>query len=142
MTISLRYSPSGISLVDVRGAVVKTLPRETAASVVEAELQLALSQAPGGGPPDWAAFKVRALESDPLKTILVAAEPVDPQAKAWLSVGLLRAEEGDCGDFALSWRRVVSAANVPAEVVAGFVDVARVCRLPVEFLAALQPPPV
>jgi len=92
-------------------------------------------------PPDWPRFKRVALGSDILNQILVAAYQSVPVAAGALASALLRAESGDCADFAAAWSAITRAVPVSSDVTAGFAGVARACSLPTEFVAALQPSP-
>jgi hypothetical protein len=92
-------------------------------------------------PPDWARFKRVALGSDTLNAILATAYQSVPVAAGALASALLRAESGDCADFAAAWSAITRAVPVSSEVAAGFAGVARACSLPSEFVAALQPSP-
>jgi hypothetical protein len=89
--------------------------------------------------PDWAKFKVTALSSDSLNTILADAFQIAPVAAASLAPALLQAEYAGPTDFAAAWSAICSAVPVPPEVIGGFQAVATQCNLPTEFIAALSP---
>jgi hypothetical protein len=88
--------------------------------------------------PDWTRFKAIAMGSDSLKEIMLVAYQENPQSAGFVATGLKEAERGELADFATAWAMVVGAANVPPEVIAGFVAVATACHLPAEFVAALE----
>jgi hypothetical protein len=89
--------------------------------------------------PDWATFKNTALSSSALNSILAAAYDVVPVAAGALATALLAAEQGRISDFAASWSTICAAVTVDPQVIAGFVDVANDCNLPVDFVTALAP---
>ena len=89
--------------------------------------------------PDWATFKSTALNSTTLNAIVAEAFQAAPVAAASLAPALLRAEGNGSSDFAAAWSAICAAVPVPAEVIAGFQQVATGCHLPEEFLAALGP---
>jgi hypothetical protein len=91
--------------------------------------------------PDWARFKAVAMGSDTLNAILATAYQTVPVAAGALAPALMRCEAGGVADFATAWSMCCTAANVPSEVIAGFVGVATACHLPEEFVAALGPLP-
>ena len=88
--------------------------------------------------PDWATFKSTALNSTTLNAIVAEAFQAAPVAAASLAPALLRAEGNGSSDFAAAWSAICAAVPVPAEVIAGFQQVATGCHLPEEFLAALS----
>lgn len=90
--------------------------------------------------PDWATFKTTALNSATLNAIVADAFQSAPVAAAALAPALLRAEGNGAGDFAAAWSAICAAVPVPAEVIAGFQQVATACHLPEEFVGALAPP--
>jgi hypothetical protein len=89
--------------------------------------------------PDWATFKVTALSSDSLNTILADAFQIAPVAAASLAPALLRAEYAGPTDFAAAWSVICAAVPVAPDVISGFQQVAMDCHLPDEFIAALSP---
>ena len=88
--------------------------------------------------PDWATFKSTALNSATLNAIVADAFKSAPVAAASLAPALLRAEGNGSSDFAAAWSAICAAVPVPAEVIAGFQQVATGCNLPDEFVAALS----
>jgi hypothetical protein len=90
--------------------------------------------------PDWATFKTTALNSGTLNAIVADAFQSAPVAAASLAPALLRAEGNGSGDFAAAWSAICAAVPVPAEVIAGFQQVATACNLPEEFVVALAGP--
>jgi hypothetical protein len=88
--------------------------------------------------PNWEQFKRIAMKSQALANILLIAQSQNPQTAGWLHVGLARAESGNLHDFIMAWSAVVQSAQVPSEVVAGFVGIATACHLPSDFVSALQ----
>ena len=90
--------------------------------------------------PDWAPFKATALNSTVLNLIVADAFQSAPVAAASLAPALLRVESNGAGDFAAAWSAICAAVPVPAEVIAGFQQVATACNLPEEFVGALAGP--
>ena len=90
--------------------------------------------------PDWATFKVTALNSGTLNAIQADAFASAPVAAASLAPALLLADSNGSGDFAAVWSAICAAVPVPAEVIAGFQQVATACNLPEEFVVALAGP--
>jgi hypothetical protein len=89
--------------------------------------------------PDWTQFKATALGSVSLNSIMADAYQSVPVAAGALAAALLRAEQGEHQDFAITWAAIGQAVTVPPEAAAGFVGVATACNLPADFVAALQP---
>jgi hypothetical protein len=121
------------------GALVVTLQASADQGLSDVFNAWLASQSQPSGP-NWEQFKLNAIDSDTLTTILLAVQSIKPQLPGWLYVGLSKAEAGSVQDFALAWRAIIQSGSVPAEAVAGFVQVAQACNLPAEFVAALQPP--
>ena len=89
--------------------------------------------------PDWATFKSTALNDTTLNAIVAGAIPAAPLAALSLAPALLRAESQGPADFAAAWSAICAAVAVPAEVIAGFQQVATAYNLPEEFVGALYP---
>ena len=89
--------------------------------------------------PDWDAFKRVALSSSTLNQILAQAYQTCPVAAGALAPALLKAEGNGAGDFAAVWGSIVADCGVPSELIEEFVQAAENCRLPSEFVAALNP---
>ena len=126
----------------------------TAATVLEVRWDIVLIEYEEGGQgwwpincltiidnTDWPTFKAVALSHPALNQAIAAAIPTAPAAALALPAALLRAEQGDPGDFRGCWRAVVVAAPVAPETVAELVARAEQCNLPAEFVAALSPTP-
>ena len=126
-------------VINDTGSIVAILPANSTNEEVDSAAQTWLASQPQSPKPNWEQFKLTALNDETLTAILLAVQSIRPQCNL-LYVGLSKAESGDFEDFKLAWGAIVQSANVPAEVIAGFVQVAQSCHLPAEFVAALQPP--
>ena len=91
--------------------------------------------------PDWPAFKSMALRSAALNQVLAQAYQLCPVAAGALAPALLKAEGNGSGDFAAAWGAIIADCGIPSELIEEFVQAAENCRLPNEFVAALNPAP-
>ena len=134
----IQYTDNTILIIDEFSNVVAELPGNATSSEVASVFNIWLASLPQPPEPNWEQFKLTALNSETLTAILLAAQAIKPQCPGWLYVGLAKAENGNINDFALAWNAIVQSANVPTEVIEGFVSVAQACHLPADFVAALQ----
>lgn len=88
--------------------------------------------------PDWPRFKLAAFTSADIKASLATALGTDTTAATALAATLLRAEQGDVTDFAVTWAAVMQAAPLAPEVLTELVSLAQECELPEVFVASFQ----
>lgn len=132
--MGITYRASGVELRDENGVADPVLlpPASTAAEVESAV-------AAYGFPPgeDWLTFKVLAMESQALTTLMQGISVGRPQLLGWLAEALSRAEAGDLGDFDRAWGMVVETATLPHVLLESFAETARSCGLPASFASLL-----
>jgi hypothetical protein len=138
MTLSIRCSESAIEIVDSTGAVRETLPASASGDEITAVLATWEDSAGGERRQDWAGFKARAMGSPLVGRVLADGQRIEPQAVAWLPVGLALAEAGQLGDFDLAWGRLRRAGVIGPAAAAEFSAVAELCCLPAPFIASLR----
>lgn len=92
---------------------------------------------------DWARFRDEVLNSKELLQVLgEATQHPDGEVRARASMLVplyLLAEGNGVAPFRDTWRHLVTALPVPAEIVEGAITAATNCNLPEEFIQALQP---
>ena len=128
------YRMSGIELRDEGGTIE---PLFLPAASTSAEITAAVEAYGFPLGEDWLAFKIRAMKSPELTSLLQGISVGRPQLLGWLAEALARAEAGSMEDFDRAWGLVVETATVPTVLLESFAETARVCGLPASFIALL-----
>ena len=90
--------------------------------------------------PQWTAFGSVVMEQAEIKALPNQAFAIGESPLAMgLAVGLGKAADGDSSVFLDAWGKAVAGGLVPAELIAGFQQVATAYNLPEEFVGALDP---
>jgi len=89
---------------------------------------------PSVGIADWTTFKITALSSPGLNTLLGEVLTVAPVVGTAFPATFLELENGKYDDFIVVWNAINGVVEVPTELITEFTTLAGSCNLPQEFI--------